>query len=625
MNIIKLKLYKIKVDKDIDIIYDRYSKTLMDKNSRKVLNRVKIMECKPYYHFELLFDSYNYESYYHPEISNYRKEIISKNYIFYIYINLKTIKCKNYMNNNYHKRIAYCLKRISVNDLRSKIIYNIPPKKLNRIINFRENNKMYFISWKYFRINNKFIYDMENEALVNFRKVKKKYFKYKGGIIQTNNVPKIIKKMANAKNILIILPSNLKHLWNKHTVVVYEELNLVTLKYKKWDKIIIHECYIDLLPLIKDFLKNIEYDICWIINSLPLHMYFSNDKETFNKLNLSQIFTLSNFWIRLGNKSFKQMYKFDLIKMFLTKFNQYYFIVNYKYTDIIDKPIKLNNYENNIKQTIDSQFKSWKNNLKVDIENNYSLVNREKIKKIKNDIFISNLLLFSSAMNMENSKIFFHDKIKENINFLETASKNLHQAQKKYQKTHALNNINLIGILNNIDEKKKMINNKIQLFNNYANNNYKQIWDSCPICYENTTYYIKLICGHSFCITCIFNILINKNECALCRENMMITKMSIIIDNYINYQSEYLLFLSSLRETDILLAEDNILNSKKLFQVNLFIIKDLNIVSLMKISEILNVYILIDHKIDENSKIVNVINYFRLLKNPPNIYKVKFI
>lgn len=625
MNIIKLKLYKIKVDKDIDIIYDRQSKTFMDKNSRKILHRIKISECKSYYFFELLFDSYNYISYYNAENSNYRKELVSKNYIFYIYLNLKNIKHKNYMNSISHKDIAHCLKSISINELKSKIDYNIPPDKVKKIINFRENNKMYFISWKYFRLNNKFVYDMENENLLNFRRVKKKYFNYKGGIIETNNVPKIIEKIANTKNILVILPTNLKHLWSKHTVVAYEELNSVALKYKKWDKIIIHECYIDLLPLVKDFLKNIEYDTCWIINSLPLNIYFSKSENLALKLNLSQIFTLSNFWIRLGNKNLKKIYKFDLIKMFLTKFNQYYFIINYRCDDIINKTIKLNDYETNIRETVNNQFKIWKDNLHVDSNNIYSLVDKEKIKKIKNDIFTSNLLLFSSAINIENSKSFFHDKIYEHINFLEMEDKNLYRTQKKYQKTHILNNINLVRILNSIDEKKKVIKNKLQTFNKYATNNYKQTWDACPICYDDSAYYIKLICTHSFCVNCIFKILTNKNECPLCRENMTISKMSIIVDSYDKYQSEYLFFLLSLKDTDVLLADSNILGNKNLSNINLFYIKDLNILSLIKINVILNIYILTDYKVSENNKLVNIINYFRLLQNPPNICKVKFI
>lgn len=421
-----------------------------------------------YFYIDIIFDSYTYKSYYESiHADNFVNKITKKNYNIFLYVDLeKIIKCKSIDVLNILSKLFTL---VQINQIKSKktyMTYNI-----DKFISERESIYLHLDkSWFCFQMDLFHMFDMKNKKIISDKKLSQKiFFARTGGIIETNNVEKIINLFKNNTNDLILLPESLSYLWSSYTKIIFENIismSIFELKSyfqyilkKKYNRIIIHECNEKILPIIKIIADIINPKTIWIINALPLRYYFNK----LTKINLNNLLSISNLWLCFNNDQ-KKIYKIELLYMLFVNFNKLY--TRYYYDRVpninsikINLFNKCNSIEKYIYDKINSYYINWKNQLYISDNNIYSTATRNNFLKIESDIL----------------NIYF-----DVINKIVTIS-------------------DIYKIIPNI----------------YRNEN-----NLCPICYDadNPIQTILFGCGHQFCFDCIIQSLSKSFECPICRK-----------------------------------------------------------------------------------------------------------
>lgn len=568
--IISLLLKSIILDMYDEIIYDPLIGKIYSKISNTYL-QLEVLEIRPYFYFTLNFEKYNYEKYYFPETKIFQTKIKNKIYNIILNLNIDLLSSDEFIPKKVLTAIAHYCAIIQINKLIKKQDYILNPDDVSDFINLREKNYMEIITpWdifplnKFISIENKFYFSDNNQIYGLFHKENKIseitsrnkiYFQRKGGIIETDNLGILQQKYFSQSKNIVILPNNLSNLWSDSDSYIITHEDLMTLSKKKiyflnkiaWDKIIIHELHLKILPYIKIFCDGINCKIVWVLNALPLQFYFNK-----SKLKLKDLFTLSNLWINLSDAS-KKTYKKEIIRMIKMDFDKYYAKLSYPNKIGKEIKIKFNQFEKIIKEQLHNVFDIWRNNLTNDKNNIYSSTDQKQSNWLEKRIFNSALMLILSigTSNENSQKINKH--VKKVIKKLESFDYEMQSLQNKYKKSLHIDEDFFDMIINK---------NQSQLTNYQRYAKTQKNTDEnlqCPICFgseagENLVF-SKLICGHHICLECMISSITQKNECPVCREDITIDKIFIDQQTIKDYHSEFKKYLLNLDNSTLIITD----------------------------------------------------------------------
>lgn len=657
--LIKFLYKEITCDKDIDIIYLPSTGQIVSAFNGEVIRKLPALEFKPYIFFKLVFDSYIYELFYHPKTGTYQKEMTKKLYYLNIYFDIDQILMKQFnevfrKTEVLRKTIMVYLAILQIIEVTRKKNYSTSINNIGTFINYRESKKMYFISWKLFRFNPAYDFDMIKKKFIPHQPSNRIYFKRKGGIIETNNPQKLITshflETTHNNNDLVILPKNMSNLWKNVEILTYDELltfsksRFKKIYHKIWNRLIIHECHLQFLPLIKKLLqtKMIKCKIIWIINTLPLRYYFSID-ITPNKLNINNISSLSNLWMSFDNNK-KKIYRKELVRLFFTKFNQYYTQVFYPNQLIIPSiNIKLNEFEKNIYQEFNKYLFNWTNKLTNEEYNIYSKATDNKINHTTIKLFNSIITLILAVIKQKNIPYFFRKKVQNTMTYMNLVENRLKQLIKEHNYLEKIipmmtENEDIQYIQEEIRSTKHYLDTSKSKMNNYQR--YLEIQTpkkteqilketNCPICYsEENLIWTILICGHKICLECIINSLTRANECPICREFIITDKIAIIKETIPNYQSNLVNYFLGLDKCTLILTDLRALNQlifRKEFKAIILDIHNVNIMKNLKKIKKINKILLVTHEKSDQKYLNNLIGYFQSFNIKPVIEQLKII
>lgn len=652
-------------DSFADIIYDSDTQSLLlvDKDTRQEIFFFEKPEIKKYFHITLDFDSYQYDYFYLNQTDFYQKKLSRRVYKVTMNLDLKKILKNRFLPASLEESLVYYFCIGQAYELSKIKKYTINQSQVFSFIKYRSENLMYFIDWKYFRINEDYVFDLKEKSIVKSNIIKKIKFKRKGGIIETNNVKMIVQKhFYSMDNLLVILPSTMTNIWPENIFKITYD-NLINLKkseikdlYTKAKQtktiktIIIHECHIQFLVGLKYICNILDCETIWVINSLPLNFYFSFEK-TPTLLNINDLSTLSNLWMCFSLTE-KTIRKSELQRLFFTKLDQYYAKVYYK-NKIFDKyPVikfKLEPMEKLIYDEFFKYFDCWKKNLHGDTNNIYSTSTLKKNNKLECKIFNSVINLITSVVKNENISLFFKKKIEDTLEITKDIDTKIKNLDKTYNQLNTPENFNFVTMtvledaITKISDKKTLIQTKIDTYKNYAKN---QIYETtqtaqtiqtkdpsnCLICYGNENLiFTKLICNHLICLECIISSLSQNKYCPVCREYINIQKIAIVYETIKNYSSNLNGYLQDLTpETVIITDLDGLSNISCIYlnKINVLNINDKNISNKIKnINQVTNILIFTcPEKIISKKnlqKLNQIIQYFSLLNKKINFCKLK--
>ena len=635
-------------DNYIDPIYIPQTGKIIDRNTGIILYNFIALEVSDFFSFEIVFDAYKYNNYYQPKTDGYKNKMSTRIYNLFLYLNIKSISNATENINGICQKLTYYLTILQIKKLQKKKSYYINDEQIYHFIYHRESNYMYLVSWYHFKINDNFIFDLKKNKITSYDSVHKIIFSRRGGIIETNNVRKLINdnfkiiKKSGAKT-LIILPNNMSNLWPDNLKLTYDELLCLTktdinsLKQKKIKRLIIHECHIQFMTGIKTLIDILQCKLIWIINSLPLRYYFSIEK-TPKKLKINDLATITNLWLNFSVHS-KKKYKTEIIKILLTEFNKYYTIVNYQTPHFSFSTIKLfmNPFEQHIHNEFHKYYTNWKNKLTDDPNNKYSISTIKKNNMIEIRIFNAIVALSMSVTDSQYTYRFFESVIKNILSKILNDDNKIKCLINFYQQINKNNPIEIAGltqILLDLDDKTKQNNQKIINYNRYLKGNVYRSPNNnnCLICYSSDDL-IKtiLICGHVICLECMFNTLSKSNKCPTCNEFITIQKITVVKDSIQQYSSSIVNYFKNLRKSTIILTDlgdlYNILTNSE-YKINVIDVTKSNVSNkLKKIQKLDNVIIFSapddiknQHACDELSKLIN---FFQLFNVKPKIKKIE--
>ncbi len=613
----------------VDPVYISYSNVIIDKNNGNILYKFSDQIITNFFKFSLEFGYYDYIDIYIPKTKTFKKKNHRRIYNIYLYLNLSVIIGDRGMTRQYNQKLAYYLSILQIKTIKNKKNYHIDEDSISHFINYREKNKMQFMPWHYYPLDNSHIYDLRNKRPITVGHNTKIFFRRTGGIIETNNVARLINenfRIGNAMlDTLIILPTNMTKLWypNNSVAVDYQILTYDKLmsmdilsinimsdsEYKGVKKIIVHECHMEFLSAIKRFANVIGCKCIWFINSLPLRYYFASTGTPI-KLTVNDLDHISGLWLNLSPNE-KRRHKYDIIKMLLSGFNQYYTIINYKndMTNIKSLNIPLVPLEKHIRDIFIKYYDNWKDKLTNVSSNTYSVSTIEKNHLIETKIYDAILTMATSIVDTSSVSKFFEYGIKNVL--------------------HKIKNSGIIKC----PSTQNILNSIINNYNRYLTGNiYNLIKDNCcPICYSDENIKTELICGHFVCLDCIMHTISNTGKCPICNEFINVYKIAIIRESIEKHNSYIYSYLKNLNYDTVILTDMrafvNIANNNeynvRIININRFKFVD----KIKKLNQVNNIVVFTTPDRIMTTKlrdqIDKIINYFMLFNDRPKITRVE--
>ena len=638
----------------INPIYYPESGVVVDKDTETILHRLPENEITKFFYLKMEFKSYKYANYYQPATGKYKREMISRIYDLVIYLNVDKIMNDKDRSKTLCRKLTYYLTLIQMRNIQSNKDYHTDENNIEYFIDYRNSHNMFFFPWYYVKMNNNAVFDILHKKAKTTNNIPKILFKRTGGIIESNNVGKLIDDhFRSSIKTLVIMPNTFTNLWPGANILTFDKLitmnetELNFLKKQSFDQIIIHECYQQLISHVKSLAATLNCQKIWIINTLPLKYYFSN-QATRDYLTINDVSSLTNLWLCMDVTN-KKKYKTEIIRLLFTKFNQYYTVVNYRNSldiDIIIKPntktlevntiktIKIapTQFEQYIYDELNACYLNWKNKLTNDKTNKYSFATLEKTSSIESKMFETVVSLIMAIMPSDNIHKFFEPVINDTLIKTNCLVKKLTSLLKIYKKNknHCKHNTEgLESAITELTEKKDTIINIIKNYTRYQNGQvYQELNDeACPVCYSTDKLVkTKLICGHCVCIECIVSSLKNSSKCPVCNEFVNTQKIAIVKEsldtlNDTTYTSNLTNFLRDLDKTSIVVTNiPALINLDSILNITQDNIPD----KLKKMHNVENVILFTTPVCVKNNHndVDAVVNYFRLMNNRPNISRI---
>jgi len=632
-------------NREIDPVYLANVGEIVDKNTRQTIIRLENVEMPFFFHFKLEFVTYKYTKIYQPSYNSYKKVVSARIYNLIMYLNLTRLILDNGQFTELHKILSKMFLEMKILELYRDRSYQINPKEVKQFIERRENYPMTLIPWFCMSIDQNYLYHLKQRKVFSTKQINILRSKKNGGIIETNNVPKLVRKYfsirSDPKMTLVILPKEMNHLWPNTNRLNYTDIteeHITIHAKKKFHYVIIHECHFEYLPSLKKLLNSLVCNTLWVINSLPLQYYAKFDSSNIcleknpKKLNLQNLASISNLWFNFTNDH-KKKYKTRIIYNLITQFTSYYTSVSYPMnfnTNIIR--LSYMGVEKNIKQLFDKYYDNWKNKLTGDPNNIYSITIKQKNNKIESDIFSAIFNLIMSVVKNDRIPFIFKTYCCNYLLKFHLAQNKIENILELYQKTNQLSNYKITE-KQGVDFERHIIHLKqlyekidvvIKNYQRYVRENVYQMYDDtmCSICYSDEKLVrCKLICGHGICLECILHSLSNVNKCPICNEYININKILIIEETVENYRSEINDYLRSLTESVLILTDIPFFqytldrNGSKALQINL---ENINIYQqLQECSQINEIVLLLTPTISEKNldEINKIVGYLRLHQN----------
>ncbi|BCS83275.1 putative ring finger protein [Cotonvirus japonicus] len=575
--------------KNVNLYYDTTNGFIIDKINNKIIYKLKKRESSYYYYFKLEFDTFKYKTIYQPKTQTYKKIVCGSIYNFNIYLNLVNL-IKNNIDKCINQIISYYLTIIQIRQFKSNKKYLCDNILL--FLQSRIDKNIKLIPWNFFALTDRIAFDLKNKNFVDSKNSQNCVFKKRGCIIETNNIIKLINDIENKippEKTLIIIPTGMINYWSNNNVINFDKLlksaknNFKNLELGDITSIIIHECYIQYIPLIKNVMNNTPLcEYIWMVNTLPLKYYISSKDNIHGKFNVNNLSKLTNIWANFTTDN-KKSSKTELIKFLTCSFNEIYIKYNYALRTYNIKSINLTNFESSIYQTFNKFYFDWKSKLSNDKNNIYSFSTKQKNYDIESRIYDSVLTLCMSVIPDIEVQNFFSKYINkilsanriciEKINELQQNYKTLRKTS--YQKFNDKSIIDFKYIIKDLSDNKNKILTSIKNREKYLTKGFYDAYteEKCPVCYSDDMINTKLICGHNVCLECTLNILPNTKSCPLCAESININKMVIIRDSIPEYTSNIVKFFDKIHNNNTIIVSD-------LFELSNLLQKNLNILNI---------------------------------------------
>lgn len=628
---------------------------IIDTDSGKTIYKLPELEMTEFFYFKLVFDSHKLNTYYDPKTNTCAKKVCGRSYKLVLYLDITAIILNGKYSFQLYKKLQLYLLSVQTTQLKTTNNYHINEKWIGQFILYREEFPMYLIPWNYFRINNNIAFDLKNKKIVHSKQISRINFNRRGGIIETNNVEKLVREnflnKICPKKTIVILPKHMVGLWKDVHKITFDEIltpvkeKLASIKKFGINQVIIHECHTQLLIEIKKIICALDCKIVWIINSLPLRYYFSSEK-TPNKLKINDLATITNLWMNFSTHD-KRKYKTEIIRLLFTKFSQYYSIINYEDMTLnklfgSKKVLELHSLEKNILQELHKYYHNWKDKLTNDEKNIYSIATQEKIHLIENKLFDALLLLISRVKFSADIKIFFRGIISQTLVKMESVEKNIDKLINSYTNASKLSYkimdrdiVDFDNILSDLNDKKERINCISENYKRYFNNNINtHNYEECPVCYsQDKTIKSQLVCGHCLCLDCLIGTIASIKRCPVCSEYITLQKVVILGETMPNYNSNIINFFDTINKRKTILltnlrALDN-MSCNNNYKMSIIDITKPNIShKLGKIEKVNRIFVLMSPHILSNKsseEISKIISHINLLNNDAKIIKIEII
>lgn len=550
--------------------YDKKSGIILDKSTHDIIHELKIKQDGEYYNYELSFNKYVWVDKYQPLTNFYKRVVEGRIYNIYIMINVELVKGNYYYNNVISNKLKIILTNIEINKIIKEKKYYTNPPEIKTFIARRNNKRMQLCNLTYFKLDRANFFDGKNNRIITKDAFQHKYFKYKGGIIETNNVRRLIDEQfkqiysndISEDHLLVIAPSNFVNVWGTNVcTITYESIIFMSnaeLSFyfdKRINKIILHECHSVLFKTVKQLISKFDCDTIWIINCLPINFYF-NSKSNQKRVDINNLTSISDIFMDYSAEESKE-WKSEIIKTLTINFNKYYTQTNYNRSLTSDFNngykninIEFSKFEKSVQNCLMEKFHCWKNNLVMQHSGTSSTTSSTdanvSIKKREENKLLSQICegLFALAFS-----VVEHDRIPEYY--------------EKMTRVH-LDKMNDYKRGCKLEPGPKSRSTKIDAYlKNYERYNSKCVYSlenesQCPICYsEDMVDKCKLICGHTYCLECMINAMAMSNSCPICKEYVTMQKICVIKESIKDYESDLVRYFASLTNTTLIITNIN--------------------------------------------------------------------
>jgi len=597
-------IFHIPYSGEITYLPDR--KIIIDEKGREIF-WIKNREVRPYFYFELKFYQFEYNNY--QQLSSkslfyqsepVREKIITK--IYHFYLILRQLSVPPLVGRIIHNYLAYYQIQMIKNKTESK------KRNYKKFIKERERERLKLTNWGQIELTGDSFYDLRERMIIRQNQATQYIFSYYGGIIQTTDIKRVIKYFRNSKN-FIMLPKSMKSLWRDQTCLFYDDFDSLCIESLsgEWERIIIHECYQDLLPRIKKIVKRLTCDNIWILNSFPLSYYFIEDR-----IKMPQMISFLNLWMQLSLPQ-KNRLKIEIMKFTSLYWNRHYLVAEFHH-HYQSHHLPLTSYDKGLVQFVQKSYRSFITPLEIDIS-------QKILQKWQRQFYMIFLILCLSvthplhiSANLQRMRERKKEEWREDqtrlyrlITYLKISKKEF--PSENYQDEH------FHQFLKPFYEKYRILEKKICHYDRY------QSYDltNCPIC-DGEDKKVILICGHTICLKCLLSLL-EKRECPLCREEFRLQQILSICNKKSSLQN----FLDRLSSYSLLLTDFNIEihNTDKFSFINLsatdFFSK---IKKLQRVEEIFIITLHLGERGDRYSKMIHAVTQYLLLLNNMTTVKV---
>ena len=408
--------------------------------------------------------------------------------------------------------------------------YNTPD--IANFIKLRGSLKKHVLPWRYQKISDSHVFDLKLSKFHPTRLVGPVFYDYFGGIIVTNNIPKLISdnfpRYNNTKT-LIIKPDNVNiHASSENSRCInFDQIR--SIGGKQFDSVFIHELYSDNIRAVRKLEFSSTTEI-WIINSMPIHNYFSD---------MSVIGNISKYIrVYFKKQSDRKLKKYNMINHSITEFYDIYsehvYDENISTVVIGKRPI-----ENILIKEYMSKYSNWFQKLSNDQNNIYSTTTFKENKSVVISMKLAILTLLSSHIQSDNLDAFFSDKMEIFLDKLSTLRTCCSNCLEKYREVNKMVPVDMINLYDNLpddiinmtSDAIGVIDSKIAGLNTLRSNDvYKLcVGDNCPVCFEKCDFLCVYICGHRICLECAISCIAENSCCPLCK--IQITMADIVVIN----------------------------------------------------------------------------------------------